>query len=427
LSYVMLEKENVAFSTVARYPKGKWVMAEPLDTRCVGLLPVFDADKDQIVAAWNDIVARAGVEISLGEMVEKIRRSASGAGFEVKTARRTLRAQRVVIATGTRGRPRKLGVPGEDLSKVHNLLEDPDAHARRDVLVVGGGDSAAEAAIALAAAGARVTLSYRGQQLARVNMKNREKLDKLIASKKVRALFGSQVAAIQERAVDLRLEGGRRQSLPNQDVILLIGADPPIEWLKATGVQYVERPHMQSMPRSDELVERLLGPVEETKVDNVLELVSGREPPAWAAAPRTVTVDVEQIIGERPMPSLHTPPRAELPGGLDLLPLADVRAFPQQARSGTPTDEPQDYSWFAEPTRAIELDPPRAARLREPEPAAAAPSKVDLRAISVVARRSRARRRAQGELPPERPANDFDDDAERTRVFDPPPLLNLDD
>src|SRR5262249_7509744 len=161
----------------------------------------------------------------------------------------------------------KLDVPGEELSKVRNLLEDPDQHRGRDVLVVGGGDSAAEAAIALAAAGARVTLSYRGQQLARGNTRNREKIDKLIAGKKVRGLFASQVTTIHERAVELKLDGGRRQSLPNQDVILLIGADPPTEWLRAMGVRYVERPHMERLPRSDQLVERLLGPVVETTVD----------------------------------------------------------------------------------------------------------------------------------------------------------------
>src|SRR5262249_9625067 len=116
LSYACIDKDTVAFSTVARYPKGKWVMAEPYDVRCLGMLPIWDAPKDDIVRAWGDIVKRSGVKVDLEELVQGFK--GKEGDFQVVTSKRTLRAQRMIVATGTRGKPRKLKVPGEDMSKV---------------------------------------------------------------------------------------------------------------------------------------------------------------------------------------------------------------------------------------------------------------------------------------------------------------------
>src|SRR5262249_52138412 len=158
---------------------------------CLGMLPIWDAPKDDLVREWSEIVKRSGVKIDLEELVQGFKGKAGD--FQIVTSKRTLRAQRMIVATGTRGKPRKLKVAGEDLQKVANLLDDPEDYRGRDVLVVGGGDSAAEAVIALVEAGARVTLSYRGKQIVRANPKNRERVERFIASKKVRAYWSSQV------------------------------------------------------------------------------------------------------------------------------------------------------------------------------------------------------------------------------------------
>jgi thioredoxin reductase/ferredoxin len=278
-SYAVFEKENVPFSTVARYPKGKEVMAEPYDVRGLGLLPVWDAGKNEIVEHWKWLIGQVGVPIELSETVEHV--APSGGGFLVRTSRRQVAAQRVVLATGTRGKARKLGVPGEDSGQLSYLLDDPSLLAGRQVLVVGGGDSAAEAVLALHGAGARVTLSYRGKQLMRVNGRNRDRLERLLLQKRVSALFGSKVTQISPGRVALALAGGKATAIANDHVFALIGADPPVEWLRSLGVDYAWLPHMHTQPRSDELIDRLLGPGQpEVTAKNALQLI-GR----WASSP----------------------------------------------------------------------------------------------------------------------------------------------
>src|SRR5262245_12978448 len=146
LSYVVLEKEQVIASTIARYPKGKLVMAEPYDTQNLSLLPVFDSAKEQLIPIWNELLERVGMRINKGESVETVARAPDGA-FEIRSPVAIYRAQRVVLSIGTRGKPRTLQVQGENLPKIYNLLEDPDEWRGRSILVVGGGDSAVEAAL----------------------------------------------------------------------------------------------------------------------------------------------------------------------------------------------------------------------------------------------------------------------------------------
>jgi cation diffusion facilitator CzcD-associated flavoprotein CzcO len=142
LSYVVLDKEQIISSTIARYPKGKLVMAEPYDTENLSLLPVFDSSKEVLLPIWSELISRLDVNVRLGESVESVK--AGDGGFSIKTTVASYRAQRVVLAIGTRGKPRTLQVPGENLPKVASLLEDPDLWRGQAVLVVGGGDSAVE-------------------------------------------------------------------------------------------------------------------------------------------------------------------------------------------------------------------------------------------------------------------------------------------
>ena len=383
LSYACIDKEKIPFSTVARYPKGKWVMAEPYDVRCLGLLPIWDAPKDDIVREWSDIVAKSGVKVDLEELVQGFK--GKEGDFQVVTSKRTLRAQRMIIATGTRGKPRKLKVSGEDLPKVANLLDDPDDYRGKDVLIVGGGDSAAEAVIALVEAGARVTLSYRGKQIVRANPKNREKVEKFIATKKVTAYWSSQVTEIGSREVAIKLESGRMIEVQNDAVITLIGADPPIEWLKKMGIEYVERPHMHAQPKSDELLERLLGDIEETTRENVYQML-GIE-----SAPRQKT---RRSSDSRPrrMPEQaewRQPERRMEEEDVERLPVIQARVIPLRRGKASPPPLQSDWSeppqrareearsggFFDEPTRTADPDEIIAAR----EMAAREQSEVELR------------------------------------------------
>ena len=257
LSYVVLEKEQLIASTIARYPKGKLVMAEPYDTVNLSLLPVFDAAKEQLIPIWLELIDRIGLQVRQGESVEAVQKAADGV-FDIRTTVGAFRAQRVVLSIGTRGKPRTLQVPGENLPKIFSLLEDPDEHRGRSVLVVGGGDSAVEAALALADAGARVTISYRGKGFNRAAPKNKQTIEAYAAEGRVKARLGSQVLQFDGDSVTLALADGSQKRYPNDAAFVLIGADPPVQWLEKVGIRFVERPHQHQMGKSDDAVRRLV-------------------------------------------------------------------------------------------------------------------------------------------------------------------------
>jgi putative YpdA family bacillithiol system oxidoreductase len=260
LSYTILEKDELVCSTVARYPKGKRVMAEPYDVRCLGLLPVWDSDKDELLAAWQKIMAELDITICTHETVDEVQRS--GDIFAVTTSRRQLRAKRVLLAIGTRGQPRRLGVPGEELPNVSPLLTDAELHRGQHVLVVGGGDSAVEAAVSLARTAAQVTLSYRGKALSRCKTKNRWGLHDAVARERVLLRFESKVQEIRPRSVVLQVENGNLE-IENDHVFVCIGGEAPVRWLERAGVRFGEQPHSFQRGATDRLVESLIGPCDE--------------------------------------------------------------------------------------------------------------------------------------------------------------------
>lgn len=257
LSYLVLEKENTLSSTVSRYPKGKLVMAEPYETANLSLLPIFDSTKEDMVGLWLELAKLTGLRVKMHETVQMVQKQDDGSFLTTTTAAQ-YRSQRVVLATGTRGKPRTLGVRGEHLPKVESLLEDPDHHRGKPVCVVGGGDSALEAALALSDAGAKVIISYRGRSFHRAQAKNRQKIDKKASEGRIKIKMQSEVVDFAEETITLEMSDGTQKRYPNLAAFVLIGADPPIQWLSTLGINYVERPHMQPMPASDATVRQLV-------------------------------------------------------------------------------------------------------------------------------------------------------------------------
>jgi thioredoxin reductase (NADPH) len=257
LSYVVLEKEQTIASTIARYPKGKLVMAEPYDTTNYSFLPVFDSAKEQLIPIWEELLQRVGIGVRQGESVEIVAKAADGA-FEIRTTVSNYRAQRVVLSIGTRGKPRTLQVPGENLPKIFNLLEDPDDWRGKSVLVVGGGDSAVEAALALSDAGAKVMISYRGKGFNRAAPKNKQTIEAYAAEGRIKAKLGSQVLQFEPDSVTLALADGSQKRYPNEGAFVLIGADPPIAWLEKMGIRFVDRPHQHQMGKTDDVLRRFV-------------------------------------------------------------------------------------------------------------------------------------------------------------------------
>ncbi len=300
LSYVVLEKEQMIASTINRYPKGKLVMAEPYDALNLSLLPVFDSSKEQIVPIWRELIERVGVQIRLGEAVESITLMQDYT-FDVRTTVAAYRAQRVVLATGTRGKPRTLQVPGENLPKVRNLLDDPDEWRGREVLVVGGGDSAVEAALALTDAGAQVIVSYRGKSFNRAQPKNKQTIESYAHQQRLQAKLGSQVLGFEPDAVVLQLADGSQRRYGNDAAFVLIGADPPVTWLEKLGVRFVLRPHQYALGKSDDFVRRMVPSAFECPQDaaSAAAVIGGRMPERMPSQPTPATTGVEPVSGPR--------------------------------------------------------------------------------------------------------------------------------
>jgi thioredoxin reductase/ferredoxin len=299
LSYVVLEKEQMIASTITRYPKGKLVMAEPYDTMNLSLLPVFDSSKESLIPIWTELIERIGVVIRQGESVEQVTRQQDGT-FETRTTVNTYRSQRVILSIGTRGKPRTLQVPGENLPKIFSLLEDPDVWAGRAALVVGGGDSACEAALALADSGAKVTISYRGKGFNRAAPKNKQAIERYAAEGRIKAKLGSQVIVFDETSVTLALADGSQKKYANDATFVLIGADPPVQWLEKMGVRFVERPHQYQTGKSDDIVRRFVAnPIEcpEDAARAAAQVLGGSVGPA----------PPKQATGGYPMPDMMPP------------------------------------------------------------------------------------------------------------------------
>ena len=234
LRYLTLEQESLG-GTVAHYPRGKLVMTGPAVLPIIGKVNLKDPSKEALLEFWRSIEKKAGVSIQYEERV--VETSAIKGGFAVRSERAIYQARTVLLAIGRRGTPRKLGVPGEDLSKVVYRMIDPEQYAGRRVLVVGGGDSALEAAAEIAVQpGASVTLSYRGDAFSRARQRNRERVERLAAEKRARIILGSDIREIAPGHVTIEKGGVAKKGL-NDDVIICAGGILPTEFLRSIGIE----------------------------------------------------------------------------------------------------------------------------------------------------------------------------------------------
>lgn len=236
LRFKLIEQEDSLGGSVYHYPRNKIAMTAPVKLALVGKMNFGEVQKERLLAFWQGVVEKTGLPISFRERMEAI--EPQGPGFVVKTNRGQYSARSVLLAIGRRGTPRKLGVPGEASPKVVYRLVDPAQYDGQAVLVVGGGDSALEAAIALSERpGTEVTLSYRSAAFSRVKQKNRERLDAQQQAGRLRVLLESQVQRIEPDQVQVQ-QRGESLSLRNDAVIVCAGGELPTPLLQKMGVHF---------------------------------------------------------------------------------------------------------------------------------------------------------------------------------------------
>jgi thioredoxin reductase (NADPH) len=242
LSYAVFEREETLGGSLLHYPRRKMVLTQRVELPPWGALDREEYSKEVLLDLFEGLVRDHTLDVRFGESVIDIRREVQREEdgiFTLRTVRgEEVRTRAVVLALGRRGTPRKLGVPGEELSKVMYRLMDAEGYRDQKILVVGGGDSAAEAAIGLSCqTGNVVTLSYRRDKLVRLKKKNQDALDALLASGKIKPLFGSQPVEIAPDRVKLKVKE-QEVELPNDWVFVFAGGVPPFDFLKKLGVRF---------------------------------------------------------------------------------------------------------------------------------------------------------------------------------------------
>jgi len=235
LKSVTIEQEDSFGGTVYHYPRNKVVMTAPVQLPIVGKMKFGEVSKEKLLEFWTGVVKRTGLKVNFFERMETVK--PEGKGFVVRTSRQEYRTRSILLAMGRRGTPRKLGVKGEEQPKVVYRLIDPEQYRGQHVLVVGGGDSALEAAIACAKEpGTMVTLSYRSEAFSRVKQKNRESVQQAEATRKLKVLLSSNIEEIGVDTIALD-QGGKKIRLKNDAVIVCAGGILPTPFLKEIGVQ----------------------------------------------------------------------------------------------------------------------------------------------------------------------------------------------
>jgi thioredoxin reductase (NADPH) len=236
LKYITVDEGEIG-GTVAKYPRQKLVMTSPVEFPMYGKFKKWELSKEELLKFWDQVLRRADFKFSKGEKVSDIQKAEDDT-FVVHTSKCQYRTRYVVLALGKGGSPRKLGVKGEGLPKVMYRLIEADHYINKKILVIGGGDSAVEAAMGLAAQlGNTVTLSYRQANFSRLKDRNVKRLEECVKKGKLKVIFNSNPVEFTEESAILEVSGAT-QKLANDFVWIFAGGDPPTAFLKKLGVGF---------------------------------------------------------------------------------------------------------------------------------------------------------------------------------------------
>ncbi len=236
-SYRVLEKGKIA-NTIENFPEGKWIYAEPDSTPSKGKLWLDGATKEDLVERWHQIIKKNDLDIRTEEPLTELKKQSDGT-FIAKTPENEYHAKKIVLASGQRGNPRKLKVPGEDQEHVYHQLYSPTKYHDENILIVGGGNSAIEAALTLAERN-KVVISYRSTEFARIFKDNQRLLEEAIDDGKIEVIFNSNVKEFRDKEAVLEIDqdGSKEErTLEIDHAFVLIGAELPVKFLKSLGIR----------------------------------------------------------------------------------------------------------------------------------------------------------------------------------------------
>ncbi|HMU42276.1 MAG TPA: NAD(P)-binding domain-containing protein [Ignavibacteriaceae bacterium] len=238
LRFLTLEQDSLG-GTVFNFPRAKIVMTSPMDLPLYGKIKLVETTKTELINLWNEVLSKNNIQINEHERVEQIQKVDDH--FIVKTSVGHYTCKAVLLAIGRRGTPRKLGVPGEEKEKVYYRLLEPELIHQKNILVVGGGDSAIESAILLADEHNEVTLSYRNENFSRLKPRNQENIDTAVREGKIKIIFNSNVSEILDTAVILNTNDGKIISLENDLVYVFAGGELPTKFLEKIGISITKK------------------------------------------------------------------------------------------------------------------------------------------------------------------------------------------
>ena len=238
LDFVTLEQDTLG-GTVFTFPRSKIVMTAPMDLPLFGKVKLFDTSKSELLDLWNEALSKNNISIREKTKVESI--TPENGHFKVKSLKgEEFKTKNVLLAIGRRGTPRKLGIAGEMTEKVAYRLLEPEMIESKEVVIVGGGDSAIEAALSLADQN-RVTLSYRKDKFSRLKPKNRDLILSAIEQGKIEIKYNTNLAKIEKQQVVLKSNNGDEMTLKNDLVYIFAGGELPTQFLQKAGVKITKR------------------------------------------------------------------------------------------------------------------------------------------------------------------------------------------
>jgi len=238
LNFLTLDQNSLG-GTVFTFPRSKVVMTAPMDLPLWGKVKLFETSKTELLDLWIDVLKKNNISVVENTKVEAI--THENEIFKVLTLPgKEFTAENILLAIGRRGSPRKLEVPGEETEKVAYRLLDPELINGKEIVVVGGGDSAIESALLLKDQN-HVILSYRGDTFSRIKPKNRELINMASEKGELDLRLNSNLVYIEKEIISLKDNDGTEQKIKNDLVYIFAGGELPTEFLKKAGIQITKK------------------------------------------------------------------------------------------------------------------------------------------------------------------------------------------